>query len=122
MRVIKSVNFDAAHFIDHDEAAPAYKRMHGHSFALSVEIAGEPDPVTGWVVDFAALTKALDDLRSELDHHLLNEIEGLERPTLENICLWVAKRLKGEFPGLSQVRIARPSIGETCVYDVPSIS
>ena len=50
--------------------------------------------------------------------HLLNEIEGLKRPTLENICLWAAARLKPKFPGLKQVRVARPSNGETCIHDM----
>ena len=92
MRIVKSINFDAAHFLDLGEGqaptekeARPYARMHGHSFKLEVEIAGEPDLKTGWVVDFGDVADALDDLRERLDHRLLNEVEGLERPTLENI-------------------------------------
>lgn len=127
MRIVKSINFDAAHFLDigagqtstGKEARP-YARMHGHSFKLEVEIAGEPDPKTGLVVDFGDVADALEVLHEQLDHRLLNEVEGLERPTLENICCWVAKRLKPVFPGLVQVRISRPSNGEACIYDVPA--
>ncbi len=118
MRIVKSMSFDAAHFLDHDPKTRPYARMHGHSFVMEVEIAGDPDPETGWVVDFADVADALKALHDDLDHRLLNEIEGLERPTLENVCQWAAKRLQPQFPGLKQVRVSRPSNGETCIFDV----
>lgn len=117
MRIVKTMTFDAAHYLDEDNDAPAYKRMHGHSFTLDVELEGEPND-SGWVADFGELTTALYDLREQLDHRLLNEVEGLERPTLENICRWVAARLSPDFPSLCSVRVARPSNGEACIYEL----
>lgn len=118
MRIVKSMSFDAAHYLEHDPDARPYARMHGHSFTMAVEIEGEPGTDTGWVVDFGDVAEALEGIRDALDHRLLNEIEGLERPTLENICRWAATRLKPQFPGLRQVRVSRPSNGETCIFDV----
>ena len=118
MRIVKSMSFDAAHFLDHDPDARPYARLHGHSFTMEVEIEGEPQAETGWVVDFGDVAEALNDIHDALDHRLLNEVDGLERPTLENICRWAAARLKGQFPGLRQVRVSRPSNGETCIFDV----
>lgn len=122
MRITKSVNFDAAHMLaDAVPLAPSdhpYKRVHGHSFVLKVTVEGEPDPAVGWVVDFDDVTAALGRVREKLDHQYLNEIEGLEVPTLENICLWVAKTLRPDLPGLTEVEVSRPSIGEACVYTV----
>lgn len=118
MRIVKSISFDAAHYLDHDPQARPYARLHGHSFVMEVEIAGDADPITGWVVDFGDVEDALNGLREDLDHRLLNEVEGLERPTLENICRWAAARLRPTFPGLKAVRVSRPSNGETCIYDV----
>ena len=122
MRIVKSIQFDAAHFLDMGddlvEQSRPYARMHGHSFTLEVEIEGEPGATTGWVLDFGDVADALEETRVALDHRLLNEVEGLERPTLENICIWVAERLRPQFPGLTRVTIARPSIGERCIYDV----
>lgn len=119
MRIRKSVPFDAAHYLPDalPEASEAhrYKRIHGHSFMLTVTIDGDPDPQTGWVMDFDLVTTALSHVQSQLDHNFLNEIEGLAVPTLENICLWVANALKPELAGLVAVEIARPSIGESCV-------
>jgi len=124
MRITKSVTFDAAHFLETtsaEDAARAYARMHGHSFTLDVTLDGEPDPATGWVVDFGEVADALDHIKEALDHRLLNEVEGLEKPTLENICRWVARRLRSDFPGLRQVKVARPSNGEACIYDLPKL-
>ncbi len=118
MRIVKSITFDAAHFLEHDPEARPYARLHGHSFVMEVEIAGEPDPEAGWVVDFGDVDEALQKLRADLDHRLLNEVEGLERPTLENICRWAAARLRPDFPGLKAVRVSRPSNGETCIHDI----
>lgn len=118
MRIVKSIQFDAAHFLDGPDVPAPYARMHGHSFVLEAEIIGEPDADHGWVADFSEVAAALEALRGELDHHLLNEIEGLSRPTLENICVWAAKRLKKQLPGLARVSVSRPSNGERCVYDL----
>jgi len=120
MRIVKSMSFDAAHFLGHDAEQRPYARLHGHSFHLEVEIEGDPGPETGWVVDFGDVAEALEKLHDLLDHRLLNEVEGLERPTLENICRWAAVRLKVNFPGLVRVSVSRPSNGETCIYDVPN--
>jgi 6-pyruvoyltetrahydropterin/6-carboxytetrahydropterin synthase len=118
MRIVKSMSFDAAHFLDHDPNARPYARLHGHSFTMEVAIEGEPQAETGWVVDFGDVDEALKELHDTLDHRLLNEIDGLERPTLENICQWAALKLKEKFPGLAQVRVSRPSNGETCIFDL----
>lgn len=118
MRIVKSMSFDAAHFLDHDPEARPYARLHGHSFVMEVVIEGEPQEATGWVVDFGDVAEALRELHDAVDHRLLNDVEGLERPTLENICKWAAGKLKPRFPGLAEVRVSRPSNGETCIFIV----
>jgi 6-pyruvoyltetrahydropterin/6-carboxytetrahydropterin synthase len=66
------------------------------------------------VVDLGALDEALGAAARELDHGLLNEKPGLERPTLEHICLYFAERLRPAFQGLSRIVVSRPTIGESC--------
>lgn len=124
MRIVKSITFEAAHYLADvgDARIPdPYQRMHGHSFTLDIAIDGEVDPATGWVVDFADVVAALEALKGRLDHRLLNSIEGLERPTLENICQWAAWELRPALPGLAEVKVARPSIGESCAYVIPQM-
>lgn len=114
----KSVNFEAAHHLHQGDADHPYRRLHGHSFRLDVSVEDEPDGKDHWVRDFAELGKAIGEVHTILDHAFLNEIEGLETPTLENICVWVAGRLRARLPNLKRVSVARPSLGEMCTIDV----
>ena len=116
-RISKTVAFDAAHFLDGCAGERPYARMHGHSFTLEATLEGAVDPETGWVADFAALGAALEEIRERLDHRLLNEAEGLKRPTLENICAFAGAELRSRFPALRMIRVARPSIGESCTLE-----
>ena len=60
-------------------------------------------------MDFADLKERFEPLYDRLDHHYLNEIEGLENPTSENIARWIWDHLKPIVPQLSQVVVR-----ETC--------
>ena len=42
-------------------------------------------------------------LLKTLDHHCLNEIDGLANPTAENIAVWIFARMKKALPQLSGV-------------------
>ena len=88
--------------------------MHGHSFVLEATVEGTVKPGEQWVEDFSHLTACLQATASKLDHKLLNDIEGLEVPTLERICLWAAADLREGLPGLTKVAISRPSLNERC--------
>jgi 6-pyruvoyltetrahydropterin/6-carboxytetrahydropterin synthase len=112
--ITKAATFDAAHHLpDGGPEGSPYTRLHGHSFRVEASVRGPQQGKVGWVADLGALDAALKSLAAELDHGLLNEKPGLSSPTLENLCLYFAGRLKGEFPGLSRVVVSRPSIGES---------
>lgn len=111
-RVSKSAGFEAAHFMGHKPEGHPYRHVHGHSFRVEITVAGTVQPGAEWVEDFADITAALEGVTGRLDHRLLNEIEGLETPTMERICLWVARALKPALPGLVAVELSRPSLNE----------
>jgi 6-pyruvoyltetrahydropterin/6-carboxytetrahydropterin synthase len=112
--ITKSATFDAAHFLPTGPEDHVYRRMHGHSFRVEATVRGPADPAEGWVLDIAAVDKALAAAARALDHRLLNELPGLVRPTLERLCQYFAETLGPEFPGLSRIVVARPSVGEAC--------
>ena len=60
-------------------------RLHGHSFRIEVWIKGQIEDDTGWVMDYADLGQVFQPIYQQLDHHYLNEIEGLFNPTSENL-------------------------------------
>ncbi|MBI1200323.1 MAG: 6-pyruvoyl tetrahydrobiopterin synthase [Phenylobacterium sp.] len=115
--ITKAATFDAAHYITEGPEHRPYTNLHGHSFRVEATVRGEAQPV-GWVADLADLDSALKSVAGELDHGLLNDKPGLERPTLEHICLYFAERLRPTFPGLSRVVVSRPTIGESCALSL----
>jgi 6-pyruvoyltetrahydropterin/6-carboxytetrahydropterin synthase len=119
MRIYKEFPFEAAHYLPSAAPGTANSRMHGHSFRARVTIEGLPNPDTGLVFHFDELAAAMEDARDALDHRLLNEIEGLEAPTLERIAMWLWNRLQNRVPGLAEIEIARDSCREGCVYAGP---
>jgi len=42
---------------------------------------------------------------ARLDHHTLNEIDGLENPTAENIAVWITHQIQTHLPLLTSVRV-----------------
>ena len=116
--IVKEFGFEAAHAFGHKPAGHENTRVHGHSFRVEVALAGEPDAATGCVVDFEILTAALNAVRDKLDHHFLNDLPGLGIPSLENIARWIADQLKGGFPALQSVTVRRPSLGESCRFEL----
>ena len=116
----KQFRFDSAHTLERDAPSEAQKqasrRVHGHSFRAEVTLRGAVQPSSGMVVDLDVLERALADLRLELDHRMLNDIPGLEMPTMENLCRWIWHKLVGQFPNLTRVAVHRDGNGESCAY------
>ena len=107
--------FDAAHYLGN--SAPEHRRLHGHSFYAEVTLRGEPNPATGFLRDLGDVDAVLKSIRAELDHRLLNDIEELGAPTLENISRFIFLRAKAALPEVVRVKLRRPSYGQTCVYE-----
>lgn len=109
MELSKRFSFDAAHWLPKLPDGHKCRRLHGHSFRITVTVSGEVDPRIGWVMDFADIGAAVAPLHQVLDHRLLNEVEGLENPTSENLAQWCWQRLDPTLPGLWCVEVE-----ETC--------
>lgn len=116
--ITKAAAFDAAHYLPGGPKDGPYTRLHGHSFKVEATVRGVAQGPVGWVADLADLDGALKAIAAELDHGLLNDKPGLERPTLEELCLHFAAKLRPQFPNLSKVVVSRPTIGETCALSL----
>jgi 6-pyruvoyltetrahydropterin/6-carboxytetrahydropterin synthase len=115
--IFKEFTFEAAHHlaVNVTDGHP-YSRLHGHSFQVQVFLKGEPDQKKKWLCDFGEIEQRVGVLRAELDHNYLNQIPGLEVPTLENISRWIWDRLDSQIPGLDRIVVRRGSCGEGCVF------
>ena len=109
MRISKDFTFEAAHLLPNVPDGHKCARLHGHSFRVALYIEGEDDPYTGWIRDFSEIKQIFKPIYEQLDHHYLNEIEGLENPTSEQLAIWIWQRLKPQVPLLTEV-----VVHETC--------
>jgi 6-pyruvoyltetrahydropterin/6-carboxytetrahydropterin synthase len=116
LEITKSFAFEAAHFQPNAPAGHPNARLHGHSFMAEVTLAGAPDPVHGMIRNLDDVEAALREVREALDHRLLNDIAGLEKPTMESLTVWIFARLKPTLPEIVAVTIRRPSLGQSCTY------
>ena len=106
METFKQFNFEAAH------QTPPFSALHGHSFVVSVYLKGEQDPVYGWSHNMYELEKIIDRIKQKVDHKYLNDVEGLEVPTLENITNWMVNQLDAAVTGLDRVVVRRGFEGQ----------
>ena len=110
--------FDAAHTLKREIEAEGSRRIHGHTYHAEVWLAGPRDPMTGMVIDLGLLRRRLDDVRTRLDHHMLDDVPDLGAPTLENLCLFIANALPDLRPQLARVRVWREALGDACTLEL----
>ncbi|WP_166879654.1 6-carboxytetrahydropterin synthase QueD [Enterobacter sp. Ap-1006] len=113
--LFKDFTFEAAHHLPHVPEGHKCGRLHGHSFMVRLEITGEVDPYTGWIMDFSELKAAFKPTYDRLDHYYLNDIPGLENPTSEVLAKWIWDQMKPVVPLLSAVMI-KETCTAGCVY------
>ncbi len=81
--------------------ADANPHGHGHNYTLEVTLEGEPDSVTGMVVDLKDVKKVLEaEVIEPIDHrHLNHEVAPFDRvvPTAENLAVELWRRLEPRF-------------------------
>jgi 6-pyruvoyltetrahydropterin/6-carboxytetrahydropterin synthase len=115
VRLCKSFHFEAAHDLPSFPEGHKCRRLHGHSSHFDVIVEGEVDPAKGYLIDYGDIQRAAEPMVTILDHHYLNEIEGLGNPTSEVLAVWIYDRLKRVLPELSAV-VVRETCTTSCEY------
>ena len=111
----KHFTFEAAHCLPNVPGGHKCGRLHGHSFVVRLEITGEVDKHTGWIIDFAELKAIFKPILERLDHYYLNDIPGLENPTSEVLAEWIWDQIKLQLPILSAV-VVKETCTAGCIY------
>lgn len=95
----------------------ANRNGHGHNYILEVTVAGDPHPVTGFVVDLKWLKDVIEEkVLAAYDHRHLNlETADFAKaiPTTENIAIAVWRRLEPAVTAAAGARLARVRVYET---------
>ena len=114
----KSFRFEAAHSLKGTTFGADSEEIHGHSFRAEVSVRGTADPETGMVLDLGLLERSMEEVRKTLDHKLLNKIEALQTPTLENLSRFIWERVQ-HAGKITRVSVHRDSCNESCTYFGP---
>lgn len=115
MEISREFTFEAAHRLPRVPAGHKCGRLHGHSYRVEITIAGPVRPTPGWVMDFADLKAAWTPVGDQLDHYYLNDIDGLDNPTSENLAMWIWDRIVSPVLPLTEVTV-RETCTSGCVY------
>lgn len=108
--------FEAAHTLDRQIDAEPSRRIHGHTYNAEVTLKGTADAASGMVVDLGVVRAAIEVTRDKLDHRLLDELQGLGAPTLENLCGFISRDMYGRFgAALVSVKVWREASGDSCM-------
>ena len=92
---------------------------HGHNYVVEVTLEGDPDPVSGMVLDLKELKSILNaQVVESFDHRFLNkEVPPFDRtiPTVENIAIEIWNRVE---PSLSRPPAKLHAVR---VYETPDL-
>ncbi len=97
----------------------ANRNGHGHNYTLEVTVQGQPDPVTGFVVDLKWLKDVIEqNVLSAYDHRHLNlEVpefaDSKLMPTTENIAIAAWNRIQPAIQSAAGARLTAVRIYET---------
>lgn len=116
MEIYKEFRFEAAHFLPNVPETHPCKKTHGHSYRVKLFVKGNINPEIGWIMDFTEIKNIFTPILSKIDHSLLNEIEGLENPTCENLAVWIWNQLKPNLALLSKIEICETA-SSGCIYE-----
>lgn len=116
MEIFREFEFEAAHYLPHVPHGHKCRNLHGHSYHVRIDVRGPIDPEHGWVLDYADIDHAFAGLHRQLDHHCLNDIEGLDNPTSEMLAIWIWDRLPADLPRHASP-CGNPSAVAACIED-----
>ncbi|WP_421830896.1 6-carboxytetrahydropterin synthase [Larkinella sp.] len=117
--VFRKEHFNAAHRLHNPEwSDEENKRVfgkcnnphyHGHNYELIVQVTGEVDPVTGFVMDMKLLSDLIKDrVTDQFDHKNLNidteEFKTLN-PTAEHIAIVIYDSLRSQLDSSLDLKI-----------------
>lgn len=102
MRVRRRFTFEAAHELPNHPGK--CRKLHGHSYVLTVTVDRPVDPHSGMGIDFGDLKRIVRrEVVDVLDHTYVND--RIDNPTAEVVAVWIWRTLENELPGLVEVEL-----------------
>jgi 6-pyruvoyltetrahydropterin/6-carboxytetrahydropterin synthase len=129
MLITRKIEFSASHVCARPDVSEEENRRlygdaanphgHGHNYVVEVTLSGDPDPVTGMVMDLKELKDMLNrEVVDPFDHRFLNyEVPPFDRviPTVENIAIEIWRRIENPLATLGN------RLHAVRVYETPDL-
>ena len=106
MEIERDDTFESGHFLPNVPKGHKCATNHGHTYHITIVLAGEPDERTGWLMDFADIDLEWIRVKHLVDHKHLNSVSRkLRNPTVENMVVWIWGIMKPRLPKLVELRL-----------------
>lgn len=117
--VFRKEHFNAAHRLNNPKWSETQNKQvfgscnnenyHGHNYELIVQVTGDIDPETGYVIDMKVLSELIkQEVLNKFDHKNLN-LDTLEfknlNPTAENIALVIYGLIRPKLNSIFELKI-----------------
>ena len=111
-RIWKEQRFESALFLPEAPTHDARHRLHGHSYLIRLHLTAPLDPVMCWTIDYGDVKEIFKPVYEALDHHLLNELPGLENTDTASLCQWIRQQVEPSLPQLDRIDLfQKPGCG-----------
>ena len=102
-RIWKEFSIDSA--VQFTRAPPGSERyrLHGHTYTLRLHLEAPLDAVMGWTVDYGDVKAIFDPIYRSLDHHLINELPGLDDGDVVSLATWIFTKARAGLPALYRI-------------------
>jgi 6-pyruvoyltetrahydropterin/6-carboxytetrahydropterin synthase len=119
--ITRQVHFNSAHRLYNPAKSLAWNQKqyglctnphwHGHNYVLEVTVKGQPDPITGYIIDLSRLKQILSRaVVDKCDHRNLNdEVDFLRGiiPSTENLVIAFWHEIVPHIPAPAQLHCVR---------------
>ena len=107
MIIYRSYRIHASRFLPKLSDEHICKKMHGHTFNITIYIKGIIKKEDGFVIDFFDIDRIFNkNIHPKIDHKVLNEVNNLENPTSEYLAIWIWDNLIIDIPNLYKIKVS----------------
>lgn len=111
-RIWKEQRFESALFLPDVPASDKRRQLHGHSYLIRLHLTAPLDPVMCWTIDYGDVKEIFKPVYNALDHHLINDLPGLENTDAGSVSMWIRQQLEPALPQLDRIDLYhRPECG-----------
>jgi 6-pyruvoyltetrahydropterin/6-carboxytetrahydropterin synthase len=102
-RIWKEFKFESALKLNNAPNGDRRSGIHGHSYIMRLHLSAPLDKVLGWTVDYGDVKEMFKPIYKQLDHHMLNELPGLNDGDVGSLLYWINEKFAHQLPELDRI-------------------